>query len=157
MDYWCKNVELPFFKLVCKMKNFQSSTGLHQGKMLFSLILFRILYKAAVPSDIRILKNYFQLLYSSRRLLSFLVFILFMYVICFGKKLNLITRFSSAISLLNWSQVLFCANFAVEEYSDSAYFFSGRVGEHLTTKLLFYLCFVSFSHLIRVTVNRICS
>lgn len=54
MNYWHKNVELSFFKLICKIKNFQSSTGLHQGKMLFSLILLRILYKAAVPNDIRI-------------------------------------------------------------------------------------------------------
>lgn len=53
MNYWCKNVELTFFKLICKIQTFQSSTGFHQGKILFSFILFKILYKAAVLNDIR--------------------------------------------------------------------------------------------------------
>lgn len=53
MNYWCKNVELSFFKLICKIQNFQSSTGLYQGKTLFSFILFKILYKAEVFNDIR--------------------------------------------------------------------------------------------------------
>lgn len=47
MNYQLKNVEVSFFKHICKIQDFQSSTGLPQGKM-FSLIVFEVLYKAAV-------------------------------------------------------------------------------------------------------------
>lgn len=75
-------------------------------------------------------------------------------MICIEKKLNLIIRFSSAISPLNQFQIVIFASFAIREYLESMYFFSGGVEEHLRTKLLFYLPFASYSqHLIHVMVS----
>lgn len=99
MNYWHENVELSFSKLICKFRIFSPTLDLIKKKCCFHLYYLKCHIKQQFLMTIFFSFSFSVTLFFQETS-EFLVFILFMYVVCTGKRLNLMIRFSSAINLL---------------------------------------------------------